>query len=537
MSKRSSEDAFFAEYEKRKKKPGYVDIYAQKIKPPNPNSLPEVFGFIIGNKQFDKKDGTKSKMKTVDIIVCDVGTSIQLARKRDDKNKENLLSKFIFDDKLILPILNKVKKEDVNYSNSEKSFKERLDFYSKTDNLIMNGNIINFISVPLLKVSENIKIGDLVIIKNLVCNNGDKNPTAYFTNADSVELVTQGNILKKRFECALQIYNKFDKNIIEKLSFTNDDFKKIFVLPSQTVTNWWLSDLPLQKRITPCTLEEYHGLIDLNGSKTDVSNWIQKVSYRFEVFDIFDKTNPDLFKYKKYDLNFGLYEQECLLRGFPTPIIAENILMTHDIPTIYICRPYIKKIKKKFGESWDISDEIFEINVINGKAQFDDKVMNNMNYRYELSVLTSCSRFNEYLFKYGFELNIGLAIEYLIKTCVEDPDDHSEFIDDYVSLKKEFIMKSDIKDNCYLNKFEDKDCVLLNTFTNKSITRFFNENWSLRLLVGGKNQTIKNIKKQCFDSNDVISINDVIELDRNNYSSLLYAVKNETESDPEKDSE
>jgi hypothetical protein len=71
--------------------------------------------------------------------------------------------------------------------------------------------------------------------------------------------------------------------------------------------------------------------------------------------------------------------------------------------------------------------------------------------------------------------------------------------------------------------------VLLDTWTNKSITPYLDQNvWTLKLLIGGPKQNAKTLKKTCENEENMMEalINGTGPFENLTLSTLLYAVKN-----------
>lgn len=511
MSKRkenSGEDEIFKDFEKKKKKLGILES-DKKPKFVPAEAIPEIYGFVLSAKQ-PKKKGTMemSKMKFVEISIMNVDKTIKKIQMKEEKYTEKKLSKHILNNNSVM--LYCIDKTDSGQATTTQ------ENYKKEENLVKDGNKLT-VSVTAGKIQPHIKGGDYVVLKNVLVSNTKIKPTDFWLNCDSVELNKEKETpyLKTKFEMALNMLKKYDKINIEKLTQTKEDYQTHWILPSKSVKEFYTSDKTMQKRVMstfPTTDNQTHSLRNKMENPNDPDNWKQYVYYVFDVVDIQDRSDPKSPKYKRIKFKFYATEEYLLSRGFPTALDAENILLTHDIPSIYLLSPDVDGMAQS---TWEKSNDLMEGPIDPEKE----------NYIYPARVYGIVSRFNEYLMTYGVKLDFKSAIYYLLEKCgsVENQNDY----DNYIEKKKDFIIKSK-EDPSYLHMFEELDLVCLDTYHGKPMTPFFDETkWALRLLVGGPKQNAKTIKKTCEEDENLIQnmFNGLGFFENLTFSSLLYAVK------------
>jgi hypothetical protein len=468
----------------------------------------------------------------VDVYFTDIEKTIQSIHTKEETIQEKKLTKFINNNSICIPVHNKSKKTE-DALNEQKRMK-------KEENLIKEGNKLTF-SVPAGRVADTIKGGDYVIVRNVIVSNSKDVSDVFYLNCDGIDIIENETIdyyLKAKFEKNLEILKIYDQYNIEKMKLFDknydktkkDDYGIYFILPSKSIYDFYPSDIKLKKRIlstTPTVDEKTHSIKDKTQDVTNPNNWNQYMYYVFDIVDIQDRSDPNNPKYKRIKFKVYITQDILLSRGFPSALIAENMLLTHDIPSIYYLTYDVDAMSKLSQKDWLINDDLME-------GPVDPSRENYILYGRCYGI---ASRFNEYLLTYGVTINISSAVFYLIeKYGGELTDELNKEFDKYIKKEKDLIIKSINSDTNYINSFNEKDLVLLDTYTNKSITPYFDEkNWCLKLLIGGPKQNAKTLKKMCETDENMMEniINEQGPFENLTFSTLLYAVKIDSDKNSE----
>jgi hypothetical protein len=87
------------------------------------------------------------------------------------------------------------------------------------------------------------------------------------------------------------------------------------------------------------------------------NNWKQYMYYVFDIIDFQDRSDPNNLKYKRIKFKVYITEDILLSRGFPNARDAENMLLTHDFPTIYYLTYDVDAMSKLSQKEWLINDD------------------------------------------------------------------------------------------------------------------------------------------------------------------------------------